>query len=74
MTWKQEAFQHSLDHLLAYALPLLVIHRQVLSRVLLSSGLLLILVAPLWLQNEWFADLLSLLVDKPLPRVWNLLA
>ena len=47
-------------------LPAVSLLRQVLLRVLLSTGLLLVLVAPLWPQKEWFADLLSLLVDKPL--------
>ena len=45
------------------------------SRVLASTGLSLVLVTSLWLQKEWFANFLSLLVDKPLklPQVWNLL-
>ena len=49
--------------------------RQVLSRVLASTGILLILVASLWPQKESFVDLPLLLVDEALelPQVWNLL-
>ena len=49
--------------------------QQVLSRVLFSTGLSLILVALLWLQKEWYADLLSLLVDESLElrQIRNLL-
>ena len=32
----------------------------------LSTGLSLVLMVPLWPQKEWFADILSLLVDEPL--------
>ena len=72
---KQDAFQHSWAHLSTYAFPPFVLIRQVLSRVLLSIGLSLILLALCWPQKEWFADLLSLLVDEPfkLLQVWNLL-
>ena len=49
--------------------------RQVLSRMLISRNLSVILVAPLWLQKEWFADLFLFLVDVPLEllKPWNLL-
>ena len=49
--------------------------RQVLSIVMLSWNLTMILVAPLWPQEEWFANLLALLVEVPLelPIPWNLL-
>ena len=66
MVWKQDAFQHPWDHLSACAFPPFALLRQVLSRVLLSTGLSLILVAPLWPQKKWLMDLLSLLVDEPL--------
>ena len=72
---KQDASQHPWDHLSTYAFPLFTLLRQVLSRVLTSTGLSLAPVALLWPQNEWFTDLLSLLADEPLkfPQVWNLL-
>ena len=42
---------------------------------LVLTGLSLVLVALCWPQKDWFADLLSLLVDEPLElsQVWNLL-
>ena len=46
MTWKQDVLQHPWDHLSAYAFPPFSLLRQVLSRVLLSTGLLLVLVVP----------------------------
>ena len=40
--------------------------RQILPRVMLLANLSLVLVAPLWLQKQWFTDLLTHLVGKPL--------
>ena len=51
---------------LGLCLLLFAVLRQVLSRVPLSTGLALVMVAPLWPQKEWFADILFLLVDEPL--------
>ena len=45
--WKQDIFQHPWDHLSAYAFLPFAWLRQVLPRVLLSTGLSLVLVAPL---------------------------
>ena len=75
MAWKQDAFQHPWDHLSTYTFQPFALLRQVLSRVLVSTSLLLILVAPLWPQKEWFANLMSLLVDEllELSQIWNLL-
>ena len=75
MIRKQDTIQHRWDHLSAYAVPLFALLQQVLLRVRLSTGLLSVLVAPLWPQKEWFACLLSMLIDEPfeLPQVWNLL-
>ena len=52
----------------------LLLSGRFLSRFLASIALS-VLVAPLWPRKEWFADLLSLLVDRPveLPQVWNFL-
>ena len=73
MAWKQDAFQHSWNHLSTYAFPRFTFIRQVLSRALLSTGLSFVLVAPCWPRKEWFANLLSLLVDKSLELlfVWD---
>ena len=64
MVWKQDALQHPWDHLSAYAFLPFSLLRQVLSRMRLSAGLS-VLVRSLWPQKQWFADLLSLLVDEP---------
>ena len=75
LAWKHDTFQHPWDHLSASAFPPFALLRQVLSRVLLSTGFPLVLVAPLWPDKGWFADLWSWLVNKPLglPRLWDLL-
>ena len=59
LAWKQDAFQHPWDHLSTYAFLPFALLRQVLSRVLALTGLSLVLVALLWLQEEWFADIPS---------------
>ena len=64
MAWKQDTFQHPWTDLSAFTLPLFDILRQVLSRVMLSADLFLILIAPLWPQNEWFTDLLAPLIEE----------
>ena len=73
MAWKKDAFQHSWDDLSIYAFPLCVHLKQILLRVLIYQNLFMIMAAPLWPQKEWFADLLSLLVDVPfeLTMPWN---
>ena len=73
--WKQDALHLQWDHIFAYAFSLFELLRQVISKVMESEGLALVLVAPLWPQKEWFADLLDLLVEEPLelPRMWNFL-
>ena len=57
MAWKQDAIQHSWDHLSSDAFPPFALLWQVLSRVRLSIGLSLVLVALLWPQKEWFTNL-----------------
>ena len=73
--WKQDSFQHPWDGLTAYTSTHFALHRHVLSRVLLSARLSLVLNSPYWPQEDWFADLLALLVAGPLwlPLLWNLL-
>ena len=65
------------DNLIVYAFPPFSPLRQILSRELLSMNISLIVVAPLWPQKEWFADLLVLLTSdkEPLNLIlpWNLL-
>ena len=60
---------------LAYTFPPFALLRQVLSRVLLLTGLSLVLVVLLWPCKDWFPDLLSLFVVERLRflQVWNLL-
>ena len=45
MAWKQDAFQHPWDHLSAYAFSPFALLKQVLSKVVLSTGLSLVLMA-----------------------------
>ena len=75
IVWKQDAFQHPWANLSAYAFFPFALLRQVLSRVMLSTNLSLILVAPRCPQKEWSADLLDLLVEEPLEVIlpWNLM-
>ena len=73
--WKEDPFRISWDHLEAYAFPPFAVIRSVLNKVMVSDGLSLVLVTPLWPHREWFPDPLSLLVAEPLDlaRLWNLL-
>ena len=63
MAWKEDDFQHSWDDLTVYAFPPFTLLRQILLSVLISWKLSIILVAPLWPQKEWFANIISLLLD-----------
>ena len=64
---KQDILNLPCNHLDMYAFSLFALLHQVITRLLESGAV--------WPQKEWFADLLDLLVAKPLelPRVWNLL-
>ena len=55
--------------------PPFTLQRQVLLRLMLWTGLSMILVAPLWPRKECFADPLTLPAEEPLeiPMLWNLL-
>ena len=59
----EDAFQHSWDNLSIHAFSPFALLRQILLRVLVSRNLIMILIAPLWPQKEWFADF-SLLLWK----------
>ena len=65
MAWKQDAFEHPWKDLGAYAFTPFALLRHVFSSVIISTYLL-ILVAPLRPQKEWFTDMLALLLDEPL--------
>ena len=57
-----DALLQSWDGLLAYAFPPWSILPQVMAKLRVSNGTLLILVAPYWPQRPWFMDLLQLSV------------
>ena len=74
MAWKQDVLQHPCHHLCLY-LPAVcpaqadLIKSAFFDRALVGSG------GTVVTTEEWFVDLLSLLIDEPLelPQVWNLL-
>ena len=61
----QDAFQHPWDDLDLYAFPPFPLLGWVIARVRESSRVAMTLVAPLWPEKEWFADLLLLLTQPP---------
>ena len=69
MAWKEDAFQHPWDHLHAYVFPPFVLIHQIVNRVMVS-----IILVTLWLNQEWFPDLLSLLVAKTCRTPFNVKA
>ena len=62
----EDAFRHPWDDLDLYALPPFPLVGRVIARVQESSRVTMTLVAPLWPEKEWFADLLLLLTQPPL--------
>ena len=62
----QDAFRHPWDDLDLYAFPPFLLVGRVITRVQESSRVAMTLVAPLWPEKEWFADLLLLLTQPPL--------
>ena len=75
MAWQVDAFTIPWDDLEVYAFPPVATLRLVINRVLMSRRLHMTLVAPMWPQQEWYPDLLDLLVEEPrvLPLWRNLL-
>ena len=65
IVWKEDAFQHSRDHLEVYAFFPFAITRKVPDKSI-SEGLTMVQVVILLPHKEWFPDLLSLLVEQPL--------
>ena len=57
----EDAFRHPWDDLDLYAFPPFALVGRVIARVQQSSRVAMTLVAPLWPEKEWFADLLLLL-------------
>ena len=66
----EDAFRHPWDDLDLYAFPPFPLVSQVIARVRESSRVVMTLVAPLWAEKEWFADLLLLLTQPPLALPW----
>ena len=62
----EDAFRQPWDDLDLYAFPPFALVGRVIARVQQSSRVAMTLVAPLWPEKEWFADLLLLLIQPPL--------
>ena len=62
----EDAFRHPWNDLDLYAFPPFALVGRVIARVQESSRVAMTLVAPLWPEKEWFADLLLLLTQPPL--------
>ena len=62
----EDAFRHPWDDLDLYAFPPFPLVGRVIARVQQSLRVAMTLVAPLWPEKEWFADLLLLLTQPPL--------
>jgi len=60
-----DSLVQSWDRMVAYAYPPTGLIRKTLNKVRQSEHLQLILIAPNWPQQEWFVDLLTLVVDYP---------
>ena len=66
----QDAFRHPWDDLDLYAFPPFPLAGRVIARVRESSRVAMTLVAPLWPEKEWFADLPLLLTQPPVTLPW----
>ena len=66
----EDAFRHPWDNLDLYTFPPFPLVGRVIARVRESSRVVMTLVAPLWPEKEWFADLLLLLTQPPLALPW----
>ena len=67
----EDAFRHPWDNLDLYAFPPFPLVERVVARVRETPNLSMTLVASLWPEKDWFADLLLLLTQPPvaLPSV-----
>ena len=61
----EDAFRHPWHDLDLYSFPPFALVGRVIARVQQSSRVAMTLVAPLWPEKEWFADLLLLLTQPP---------
>ena len=66
----EDAFRHPWDNLDLYAFPPFPLVGRVVARVRETPNLSTTLVAPLWPEKEWFADLLFLLTQPPVALPW----
>ena len=64
------AFRHPWDDLDLYAFPPFPLVGRMIACVRESSRVAMTLVAPLWPEKEWFANLLLLLTQPPLALPW----
>ena len=62
----EDAFRHPWNHLDVYAFPPFHLVERVVARVRETPNLSVTLIAPLWPEKSWFADLLLLLTQPPL--------
>ena len=62
----EDAFRHPWDNLDTYAFPPFHLVEKVVARVRETPNLSMTLVAPLWPEKVWFAELLPLLTQPPL--------
>ena len=61
----EDAFRHPWNHLGVYAFPPFGLVDRVVARVRDPPNLSMTLIAPLWPEKAWFADLLLLLTNPP---------
>ena len=62
----EDSFRHHWDNLDTYAFPPFQLVERVVARVRETPNLSMTLVAPLWPEKAWFAELLLLLTQPPL--------
>ena len=62
----EDSFRHPWNHLYVYAFPPFHLVERVVARVRETPNLSMTLIAPLWPEKSWFADLLLLLTQPPL--------
>ena len=66
----EDAFCHPWDNLDLYAFPPFPLVGRVVARVIETPNLSMTLVAPLWLEKDWFADLLLPLTQPRVVLLW----
>ena len=63
--WAIDAMVQPWDNMETYMYPPTSLLRLVINKITHSQNLHVVLIAPMWPQQEWFPDLLDLLVDQP---------